>query len=206
MAAIFPETANGVLRGALLCGFVVALGVPSFLMVWVRTPQGRGQYEEIEQPVKFDHRHHVNDEGIDCRYCHEAVERSAFAGVPAASVCMGCHGQVWSQSPLLEPVRQAYFRGTPVRWARVHDLPQFVYFNHAIHVKKGVGCVMHYWFPKMFGKAYPERLGLLSAALVFMGFFLTFFPQFLLGNAGSRSPRGRGTRTSWSARSTPSCW
>lgn len=93
-----------------------------------------------EQPVPFSHEHHVQGLGIDCRYCHTSVEDSAFAGLPATQICMQCHTQIWSDSPLLAPVRDSFRTGEPIRWTRVHDLPDFVYFDHSIHVNKGVGC------------------------------------------------------------------
>ena len=95
----------------------------------------------LDQPVQFSHKHHVLDDGIECRYCHNSVDKSAYAGVPATEVCMSCHSQIWSNSPLLEPVRESFRSGRPIKWARVHDLPDFVYFNHSVHVKKGIGCV-----------------------------------------------------------------
>lgn len=93
-----------------------------------------------EQPVLFSHKHHVSDDGIDCRYCHTSVETSAFAGIPPTETCMGCHSQIWRNANLLEPVRASYRTGTSLEWTRVHDLPDFVYFNHSIHVAKGIGC------------------------------------------------------------------
>ena len=93
------------------------------------------------QPVPFSHKHHVSGIGLDCRHCHTSVEESAFAGLPATKTCMTCHSQVWSDSPMLEPVRASFRTDQPLEWTRVHDLPDFVYFNHSIHVKKGVGCV-----------------------------------------------------------------
>ena len=93
-----------------------------------------------EQPVAFSHKHHVGGEGFDCRYCHTSVETSAFAGIPPTKTCMNCHSQIWSDSPMLEPVRESFKTGRPLAWTRVHDLPEFVYFNHSIHVSKGVGC------------------------------------------------------------------
>ena len=95
-----------------------------------------------EQPVPFSHEHHVHGLGIDCRYCHTSVETSAFAGMPPTYTCMSCHSQIWSDSPMLEPVR-ASLRERMSRWPgrRVHDLPDFVYFHHGIHIQKGVGCV-----------------------------------------------------------------
>jgi hypothetical protein len=94
----------------------------------------------VTQPVPFSHKHHVMDDGIDCRYCHTTVEQSAFAGVPPTQTCMNCHSQIWAQSPVLEPVRESFQTGQPLQWNRVTDLPQFVYFSHDIHVQKGIGC------------------------------------------------------------------
>jgi hypothetical protein len=94
-----------------------------------------------EQPVPFSHRHHAGQLGIDCRYCHTSVERSSYAGVPPTKTCMNCHSQIWVDSPMLEPVRASFRTNRSIRWIKVHDLPDFVYFNHSIHVNKGVGCV-----------------------------------------------------------------
>ena len=94
----------------------------------------------IEQPVPFSHAHHVGGLGIDCRYCHTSVETSAFAGMPATATCMRCHSIIWADSPMLEPVRASYRTGIPIRWTRVYDLPDYVYFNHSIHIAKGIGC------------------------------------------------------------------
>jgi hypothetical protein len=93
-----------------------------------------------EQPVQFSHAHHVAGIGIDCRYCHTAAETSSVAGIPPTKTCMNCHSQIWSNSPALEPVRSSYRTGTSLQWTRVHDLPDFVYFDHSAHVNKGVGC------------------------------------------------------------------
>jgi hypothetical protein len=95
----------------------------------------------VEQPLQFDHRHHTRDEGIDCRYCHNTVDKSPYASIPPTELCLNCHSQVWNKSPLLEPVRQSFIQGKPIIWNRVYKVPEFVYFNHAIHVNKGVGCV-----------------------------------------------------------------
>lgn len=94
----------------------------------------------LHQPIPFSHEHHVRGLGIDCRYCHTSVEESAFAGIPATKVCMTCHSQVWTEAELLEPVRESFRTDLPIPWTRVHDLPDFSYFNHAIHLKKGIGC------------------------------------------------------------------
>jgi len=93
-----------------------------------------------EQPIPFSHRHHVGGIGIDCRYCHTSVEDAAFAGIPSTQTCMNCHRQIWSTSALLEPVRESFRTDKSLTWIRVNDLPDFVYFDHSIHVRKGVGC------------------------------------------------------------------
>jgi len=92
------------------------------------------------QPIPFSHKHHVAGLGIDCRYCHTSVEESSFAGIPPTETCMNCHREIWKDSPMLEAVRESYRSGRPLEWIRVHDLPDFVYFDHSIHVAKGVGC------------------------------------------------------------------
>ena len=92
------------------------------------------------QPVPFSHKHHVTDDGIDCRYCHTSVESSSFAGIPSTKICMNCHTQIWSDSQMLAPVRESFRTGRSLEWTRVHNLPGFVYFDHSIHVNKGVGC------------------------------------------------------------------
>ncbi|RMF60543.1 MAG: cytochrome C [Calditrichaeota bacterium] len=93
-----------------------------------------------EQPVPFSHRHHVSQLGLDCRYCHTSVEESSFAGIPPTKTCMTCHSQIHATAKMLEPVRESWRTGKPLQWTRVHDLPDFVYFNHSIHVNKGVAC------------------------------------------------------------------
>ena len=93
-----------------------------------------------EQPVPFSHRHHVGGMGIDCRYCHTSVENAAFANIPPTKTCINCHSQIWANSPTLEPVRESFRTEKSIQWTRVHDLPDFAYFNHSIHVNKGIGC------------------------------------------------------------------
>ena len=140
MAGLFPPWSDPLLRGALLAltgGALVAISVP---MLYVRTPYNDQRAYAVEQPVQFDHRHHVRDDGIDCRYCHTTVDRSATAGIPATELCMGCHAQIWNQSDKLAPVRASFFQDQPIRWNRVNDLPDFVFFNHAVHVHAGVEC------------------------------------------------------------------
>ena len=99
-----------------------------------------GRYLERQQPVQFSHKHHVGDDGIDCRYCHATVETTASASLPPTQTCMNCHSQIWSDSPYLEPVRASFRDNKPIEWERVHDLPEYTYFNHSIHIAKGVGC------------------------------------------------------------------
>jgi hypothetical protein len=113
--------------------------------VWYNYPRSdwsTGIGDPPQQPVIFSHQHHVDQLGMDCRYCHSTVEVSPRAGLPATEVCMTCHSQIFTESPMLEPVRQSWLSGKPVAWRRVHDLPDYVYFNHAAHVNKGVGCAM----------------------------------------------------------------
>jgi hypothetical protein len=93
-----------------------------------------------EQPIPFSHKHHVKDDGIDCRYCHTSVETSHFAGLPPTETCMTCHSQIWSNATLTQPIRDSWATGRSIEWRRVHDLPDYVYFNHSIHVNKGIGC------------------------------------------------------------------
>jgi Cytochrome c7 and related cytochrome c len=112
---------------------------------WALDELHRGFYETRQnvprqQPVPFSHEHHVGGLGIDCRYCHTSVENSSFANIPPTKTCMNCHSEIWSTSPTLEPVRASYRTGQSIEWTRVYDLPDFVYFNHSIHVNKGVGC------------------------------------------------------------------
>ncbi|EYF06912.1 cytochrome c3 family protein [Chondromyces apiculatus] len=141
MAFLFPPWSNTAVRVALaslLLGGASAVAAP---MIYIRSDWSSGESEAQVQPVQFDHRHHYQDDAMDCRYCHNTVEESATAGMPSVGKCMGCHGQIWNDSPQLAPVRESYFSGRPIRWRRVHNVPDFVYFNHAIHVNKGVGCV-----------------------------------------------------------------
>ena len=139
MAQVFTPRAVLLLKlGAL--GFVVLLA--ALLIAIYSYYRGPDTIAEApEQPIPFSHKHHVSDVGIDCRYCHDGVEQSAFAGLPATQVCMTCHSQLFTDAPMLEPLRASAATGEALHWARVHDLPDFVYFDHGIHVRKGVGCV-----------------------------------------------------------------
>lgn len=141
MSSLFRPRSNTIARVSLGVLGAGALGLLGTAWGYWRTPFGKRQHDPVAQPVLFDHRHHVVDDAIDCRYCHATADRSASAGIPSTEVCLSCHSQVWNKSPKLEPVRQSYFTGTPLPWVRVHRVPDFVYFDHAIHVNKGVGCV-----------------------------------------------------------------
>jgi hypothetical protein len=140
VSALFSRRATSRLRLAIAIAAAAVVGVPAFLMGWVRTPLERGQFAPIEQPVAFSHQLHVRGFRIDCRYCHYTVERAATAGLPSTDVCLPCHKQVWLDGPMFAPVRASIATGRPIPWVRVNQLPAFVYFDHAIHVRKGVGC------------------------------------------------------------------
>jgi hypothetical protein len=140
MAALFPRWANTVARATLVAAALTLVGVPVALMAWVRTPNATRRYQPVAQPVAFDHRIHVAGQHIDCRYCHFSVERSATAGIPPSQTCVPCHSDTWMSSNALALVRASVATGQPIRWNRVNALPDFVYFNHSIHVNKGVGC------------------------------------------------------------------
>lgn len=141
MPQIFPPSANAFFRTAL----VSLLVGPLLVGGWVgyslaKSPWVTYQGMVREQVVPFSHEHHVAGLGIDCRFCHTSVENSPFAGMPPTKTCMTCHSQIWTDARLLEPVRQSWAQNRPLVWQRVHDLPDFVYFDHSIHVQKGVGC------------------------------------------------------------------
>jgi hypothetical protein len=140
MPQLFPRWSNTALRVALASAGAGVIGVVIGPMLYVRTSYGQYRGAPLEQPVEFDHRHHVRDDGIECLYCHEQAEHDAQAGIPATSVCMGCHNQVWPESQLLAPVRDSALTGRPIAWKRVHALPDFVYFHHGIHVQAGIDC------------------------------------------------------------------
>lgn len=140
MPQIFHPSMNTLSRVTIFgAAFLLALAIWIWAIV-IRSPYATSAGVIKDQPVPFSHKHHVSDVGIDCRYCHTAVEESAYAGIPSTETCMNCHSQLWADSPMLEPVRDSYRQGKPLAWNRVHDLPDYVYFNHSIHVNKGVSC------------------------------------------------------------------
>ncbi|HEY5543021.1 MAG TPA: cytochrome c3 family protein [Candidatus Binatia bacterium] len=140
MPQIFHRSTNTISRLSIFGAVFLLLGLLWLIAAINRSSYVTDQDVAREQPVPFSHEHHVAGLGIDCRYCHTSVETSAFAGIPSTSICMNCHSQIWSASDVLRPVRDSFQNGTPIRWTRIHNLPDFTYFNHAIHVQKGVGC------------------------------------------------------------------
>src|SRR4051812_21945261 len=140
MAQIFHPRANAIARGV-VAGAAVGVIVAGWIAYGVQT-SSYATYAGVvrDQPVPFSHEHHVGGLGVDCRYCHTSVTESAFAGLPATKVCMTCHSQLWTNAPMLSPVRESWRSGAPVAWTRVNSVPGYVYFDHSIHVNKGVGC------------------------------------------------------------------
>jgi formamidopyrimidine-DNA glycosylase len=140
MAQIFHRSTNTISRVSVFGGAAVVVVLVATLAAINRSSYVTDVGVARNQPVQFSHKHHVSDDGIDCRYCHTSVEKSSFAGIPSTKICMSCHTQIWAESPILEPVRESLRTGKSLEWTRVHNLPGFVYFDHSIHVHKGVGC------------------------------------------------------------------
>jgi hypothetical protein len=140
MPQIFPRSANTIAKLSLIGALLLVAGGLWACLVYTRSSYGTGAGIVRVQPVPFSHEHHVGVLGIDCRYCHTAVEVSSYAGIPATKICMNCHSQIWVGSDVLEPVRESYRSGRSLQWHRIYNLPGFVYFDHSIHVHKGVGC------------------------------------------------------------------
>jgi len=140
MSQLFHPSTNVVAKISIAAIVLIAGGAGYALMTVNRAPYVSRANIPFDQAVPFSHKHHVAGLGIDCRYCHSTVERTATAGMPATETCMSCHSMIWTNAPMLEPVRQSWATGKSLEWNRVHDLPGFVYFNHSIHVNKGMGC------------------------------------------------------------------
>jgi len=140
MAQVFDRSSNALARASLvLIGLIViALGVT--LDQLQRSPWVTRQGQRADQPIPFSHKHHVEGLGLQCQYCHTTVEVSSYAGIPPTKTCMNCHAQIWTNAELLKPVRDSWATGQSIPWIKVHDLPDYVYFNHSIHVNKGIGC------------------------------------------------------------------
>jgi Cytochrome c7 and related cytochrome c/Class III cytochrome C family len=140
MAQIFHRSTNFLSKLSIFGALFIVGALGAVMWLVFTSPWMTRATMPLDQPVPFSHEHHVRGLGIDCRYCHTSVETSSFAGIPPIKTCMTCHSQIWKDSPMLEPIREAYRSGIAVRWKRVHDLPEFVFFNHSIHVNKGIGC------------------------------------------------------------------
>ncbi len=141
MAQIFHPSTNTISKVSIFGAVFLLIGIAWVSLAINRSPYITEAGVVRDQPVPFSHKHHVEGMGIDCRYCHTSVEDSAFAGMPSTKTCMSCHSQIWADSPMLEPVRASFREDKSIEWVRVHDLPDYVYFDHSIHVKKGVSCV-----------------------------------------------------------------
>jgi hypothetical protein len=141
MPQIFHRSTNTLSRVSIYAAVFVLAGLTWVLMALDRSPYTTKQGIVLRQPVPFSHEHHVAGLGLDCRYCHTSVETSRFAGITPTATCMNCHKLIWADSDMLEPVRASLRDDRPIVWTRVHDLPDFAYFDHSIHVAKGIGCV-----------------------------------------------------------------
>jgi hypothetical protein len=140
MPQVFHRWTNTVAKLSLVSSLFLAAFVLWVCLVYTRSSYGTGAWQVRVQPVPFSHEHHVGVLGIDCRYCHTTVEHSSYAGMPPTKTCMNCHSQIWVGSEVLEPVQESYRTERSLHWKRIYNVPGFVYFDHSIHVHKGVGC------------------------------------------------------------------
>jgi len=156
MAQIFHRSTNTISRFSLVLALVLVSGFFFAVAQLQRSPYASWRGVARTQPVPFSHQHHVGGLGLDCRYCHTSVEVSSFAGIPPTKTCMNCHAQIWTGADMLAPVRDSYRTGHSLEWARVNELPQFVYFDHSIHINKGVGCASCHGPVDRMPLMYPE--------------------------------------------------
>jgi hypothetical protein len=140
MPQIFHRSFNVISRVSIFGAVFIIAFLGWVVIVLAQSPYSTNAGITRDQPIPFSHQHHVGDLGIDCRYCHESVDKTAFAGMPSTKTCMNCHQQIWTGSAMLEPVRESFRNGKSIQWERVHSLADFVYFNHSVHVNHGVGC------------------------------------------------------------------
>lgn len=140
MAQIFDRSSNALARMSLVLSGLIIIALGMTLDGLQRSPWVTRQGQRPDQPVPFSHKHHVQGLGLQCQYCHVTVEKTGYAGIPPTKTCMNCHAQIWTNAALLEPVRHSWATGESLVWTKVHDLPDYVYFNHSIHVNKGIGC------------------------------------------------------------------
>jgi hypothetical protein len=162
MAQLFGRSANTFARVALLCLVLVPAGGMVFGGILARSRYTTDVGLTVPQPVPFSHEHHVGGLGLDCRYCHGGTQESDFAGLPPTHTCMTCHSELWQQAEMLAPVRASLANGTPIHWNRVTKLPDYVYFDHSVHVANGIGCTTcHGAIDKMplTRKAQPMTMG-----------------------------------------------
>ena len=140
MPQVFPKSVNILARASFLAGPLVAAGAIVSMAAFFRSDYTTGAREVVDQPIPFSHKHHVAELGIGCQYCHTSVDQSASAGFPPTRTCINCHQQMWTGAELLKPARESFKTDEPIVWNKVHNTPHYVYFNHSIHIKKGVGC------------------------------------------------------------------
>jgi hypothetical protein len=140
VAQIFHPSTNTISKLSIFGSVVLVVSLVAALAAINESPYITEVGVARSQPIPFSHKHHVGDDGIDCRYCHTSVENSSFAGIPSTKICINCHSQIWADSPALAPVRDSFRDNKSIQWTRVHNLPGFVYFDHSIHIHKGVGC------------------------------------------------------------------
>lgn len=140
MAPIFPPRSNTLARLSILAALILIAAISAFFVWWVHSSTFNKVGVPVPQPVPYPHSVHVNALGLNCRYCHDSVDKSAFADLPPTETCMTCHSQIATTNADLAPVRDSWQTGAAIQWNRVNKLPDYVYFDHQIHVKKGVGC------------------------------------------------------------------
>jgi Cytochrome c7 and related cytochrome c len=140
MAQLFRPSSNTIAKVSIAAVVLLAGTTLALAYIIDRGPWNTAVRVAPEQPIPFSHKHHVKDDGIDCRYCHTGVETSGYAGLPPTETCMTCHSQIWSAASITQPIRDSWASGRSIEWTRVHDLPDYVYFNHSIHINKGIGC------------------------------------------------------------------
>jgi len=140
MPQVFHPSMNTISRASIFGAAAILAALGAVVYAIARSPYITEAGVVREQPVPFSHQHHVGEAGIDCRYCHTSVEDSPSAGMPPTKACLNCHSQLWRDSPLLAPVHESFEKNLPLAWTRVHDLPDFAYFDHSIHLHKGIGC------------------------------------------------------------------
>jgi hypothetical protein len=157
MAQVFDRSSNALVRFSLVLTGLIIISLGVALDQLQRSPWVTRQGQRADQPIPFSHKHHVEGLGLQCQYCHVQVEKAAYAGIPPTKTCINCHAQIWTNAEYLEPVRQSWATGASIQWIRVHDLPDFVYFSHDIHVNKGIGCASCHGRVDQMPLMYPQN-------------------------------------------------